>query len=65
MKLNAKCSDATFVEVPHLGLEKEGYMPRVAGLGGGDYINLTVCLDCGQLQGFDKVDDEDLRDALE
>jgi len=33
------------------GREGEGYIPRVPNLGGGDYYDLEVCLECGQLQG--------------
>lgn len=33
------------------GVEREGYLPRVTGLCGGDYYELDACLECGQLQG--------------
>jgi len=33
------------------GREGEGYVPGVAGIGEGDYVNLRACLECGQLQG--------------
>lgn len=29
----------------------DGYVPYDMGIGGGDYIKLEFCLDCGQLQG--------------
>lgn len=31
--------------------EIEGYLPHDLGIGGGDDVDITVCLDCGQLQG--------------
>ena len=31
--------------------EKQGYVPRDMGIGGGDYIEFSYCLDCGQMQG--------------
>ena len=30
--------------------EFEGYVPRDMGIGGGDYIKISYCLDCGQMQ---------------
>ena len=32
-------------------VSKNGYVPRNLGIGGGDYYEITVCLDCGQMQG--------------
>jgi hypothetical protein len=31
--------------------EMEGYVPYNLGIGGGDYIDFEVCLECGQQQG--------------
>jgi hypothetical protein len=28
-----------------------GYVPRDMEVGGGDYVDIEWCLDCGQLQG--------------
>lgn len=33
------------------GYEHDGYVPADAGIGGSDCISITVCLECGQLQG--------------
>lgn len=33
------------------GIVIDDYAPRVPNVCGGDYINLTVCLDCGKVQG--------------
>jgi hypothetical protein len=33
------------------GLELDGYVPNDLNIGGGDYIEFDVCLDCGQMQG--------------
>lgn len=44
-----KCSDMYNHTLK--GQEYDGYVPHDVGLGGGDYINISVCLDCGQLQG--------------
>lgn len=49
MNVSAKCSDLCFVR---LGVhEREGYVPGGFNIGGGDYLELELCLDCGRLQG--------------
>lgn len=47
--LSGKTSDCCFTSIG--GNEVDGYVPRDMGVGGGDYIDLTYCLDCGQIQG--------------
>jgi hypothetical protein len=32
-------------------IDCEGYLPSDLGIGGGDDMRISVCLDCGQLQG--------------
>ena len=32
-------------------LHQSGYVPRDLGVGGGDDVEFTYCLDCGQIQG--------------
>jgi hypothetical protein len=47
--------------------EFDGYVPRDLGIGGGDFIKISYCLDCGQIQGnfplpkteLETPDDED------
>lgn len=56
--------DCNYVDIPHLHYASEGYMPRV-GLGNdGDGTQITVCLDCGRVQGRFPVKDAHLA-ALE
>jgi len=33
------------------GRQSDGYVPDDMGIGGGDYIRLHICLECGQVQG--------------
>lgn len=47
--VNAKCSDCCGVNLGDVS--HEGYVPEGLGIGGGDYIDFSFCLDCGQLQG--------------
>jgi len=64
-RVGAKCSDRCYVEVPHLGLEKDGYVPTNIGLGDDeDYVDFDFCLDCGQMQGKFSVSDAQVKKAF-
>lgn len=47
--VNAKCSDLCFTEMGDV--EHDGYVLDDMNIGGGDYVELSYCLDCGQIQG--------------
>lgn len=47
--VGAKCSDLCNVTLGKN--EYPGYVPRDMGIGGGDYVDFSYCLDCGQIQG--------------
>ena len=47
--VNARCNDMFFAEVN--GNEHEGYVPTDLGIGSGDYVRFSFCLECGQIQG--------------
>ena len=62
--VNAKCNDMFSIEIEDceegkstgLGkVEHQGYVPRDLGIGGGDFIKFSYCLDCGQIQPNSKV----------
>ena len=65
LHVGAKASDMQNFSVPHLDLEHDGYAPQIPGLCGGDYIELTVCLDCGHLVGFEPMSDEEISGTFE
>jgi hypothetical protein len=46
--VRAKCSDQCYTAAN--GNEVNGYVPNDMGLGGGDYIEISLCMDCGQVQ---------------
>lgn len=46
---SAKTSDGFGMWIA--GNEYTGYVPRDIGIGGGDYVKISYCLDCGQIQG--------------
>ncbi len=46
--VTAKCSDLCGGNVK--GRDYEGYVPADLGIGGGDYVEFSYCMDCGQMQ---------------
>jgi hypothetical protein len=49
LQAGGKCSDMFSAVIGNN--EYSGYVPSDLGIGGGDYVEINVCLDCGQLQG--------------
>ena len=49
----AKCSDGCHFDFPSEGIRRLGYAPRIPYVTGfdEDYVEFSVCLDCGQMQG--------------
>jgi ribosomal protein L32 len=61
LSVSAKCSD--LCHCYFMEHEKDGYAPDLWAVGGGDYIEYDVCLDCGQMQGEFPITDDQLREA--
>lgn len=54
--VGAKTSDMCWAR---LGThDHNGYVPEGFGIGGGDYLDIEFCLDCGQVQLTDQQDDD-------
>jgi hypothetical protein len=49
VNISGKVSDLCFARIGDH--EHDGYVPDDLGVGGGDYLDFGLCLDCGQLQG--------------
>ena len=47
--ISARRSDLCFADVG--SNETHGYVPGDMGVGGGDYVDISYCMDCGQMQG--------------
>lgn len=47
--VSGKTSDLCYVSVGEA--EHDDYVPHDMNIGGGDYLEFDLCLDCGQLQG--------------
>jgi len=62
LQVNAKCNDLCTVQIG--SHEKSDYAPKDLGIGGGDYINFTVCLNCGQAQGSFPLPKSELESEL-
>ena len=50
-----KSSDLCHIEMGEA--EYDGECPRDIGIGGGDYINIDYCLECGKIQGNFPIED--------
>ena len=62
--IQGKCSDMASISIPHLDFEHDGYLMDV-GAGGGDYLRMVLCLDCGRVQNFKTVTDEEIKSSEE
>jgi hypothetical protein len=49
VEVNGKTSDMCFIRIGDK--DHDGYVPRDLGIGGGDYLEFTFCLDCGLIKG--------------
>lgn len=49
ISVQAKCSDCCWVH--YKDMESDGYVPHEFGIGGGDYIEIDLCIQCGTVQG--------------
>jgi len=47
--VTAKCSDCCTFRTGDI--DQNGYVPGGMGIGGGDYVEMDYCLECGQIQG--------------
>lgn len=63
LEINAKCADRCHSS--YKGVDKSDYPPSIPGLCGNDYVDPSVCLDCGKVQGEFPVDDPEGFDRLE
>ena len=61
-ELSAKCSDLCDYEVAD-GRGCDGYVPCDVGIGGGDYVQIIYCLDCGTIQGNFPIAEEFITEA--
>ncbi len=51
LSISGKTSDLFDARAMHTNKIYDGYVIRNIGIGGGDYVTFSYCLDCGQIQG--------------
>ncbi len=56
--ISAKSSDCNICIFN--GKERDGYAPLVNNVCSGDYVDISVCLDCGKVQGKFPVEDPEI-----
>ena len=69
LEISAKCDDRCFltcydVNSGLLSYEKDGYVPSNLGIGGGDYIKLSIDTDTGWIVDFIPLTLEEIGDAF-
>lgn len=62
-----KTSDLFTAFFTESGKHRDGYVPRNMGIGGGDYLKFTYCLDCGRIQGnfpLEELEEENYEEEI-
>lgn len=60
--ISAKCNDLCFSRLGES--ERDGGVPYEFNIGGGDYLEMRICLDCGQAQGKFPIPEEAITKAF-
>lgn len=61
--INGKTSDMCQFKCQADGVDHIGYVPQLPGFGGGDYLVMHVCMECGTVQGTFPLTREDVQEA--
>lgn len=64
MRINGKVSDLFFMDVAGTDIEHDGYVPNGLGIGGGDYIDMEIDTDTGQILNWKPLSEADIREAI-
>lgn len=67
LRVSGKSSDMNDASLEIDGktiVTKDGYVPCVDGIGGGDYYDIEIDLDTGTIVGFKSPTTEDVTDAI-
>ena len=64
-KFNGANYSATITRSPdYQGKDHDGYVPDLDCIGGGDYLEFSLCMDCGKILGDFPVSEENIERAL-
>lgn len=61
--ISGKVSDLCAVTINHLSFTTEGYPPLIPNVCGNEMIRFTFCVDCGTIQGYQPMSDNELLDT--
>jgi len=68
LSINAKCSDMCALEFidteKDIKIEKHGYVPRNLGIGGADYICITIDMDSGKILNWQFLENDQIIEEL-
>jgi hypothetical protein len=66
LSISAKCNDLCFTEFnsDELNIEKDGYVPKNLGIGGGDFVDLEIDVETGQILNWKALTNEDIQEAF-
>lgn len=69
LSITAKCSDLFFgtfedKDGNQVGPDVDGYVPRNLGIGGGDYVEMKIDLETGQILNWKKPSQTAIKNAL-
>lgn len=66
INVTGKVSDLCFVRYNNQdeSRERDGYVPEGLGIGGGDYLEFKLCLDCGRILGDFPIPQDNVEDAF-
>lgn len=53
ISVGGKCSDRAWIA--YRGKDYNGVVPQCLGVGGGNYLEVEFCVDCGQIQYFKPI----------
>jgi len=62
LAVSGKVSDMCSMNIDHRS--RDGYVPNRLNIGGGDYLEFSVCLDCGKHVGTFPVTEEAVNEAF-
>ena len=66
ISVSGKTSDMCSIRyaTPRGNFDGEGEVPCGLGIGGGNYLSINFCADCGLIQKFKRLTDEEIIDAI-
>lgn len=62
LSVSGKTSDMCFVQ--YQGAKRDDYVPDGLNIGSGDYLEFSLCLECGKVQGDFPIAEEKVQEAL-